>query len=147
MKKIFLLFFALTFICFAADAQCVQYCLKSTGQNVNVRVGPGKNYRVVNGSGAYGFEGKVQLEKGQYVGTDGVKRNGFTHVYYIGWYNAWEDGWVASQYLAPTTKCRACNGRGFLNRKCPECHGEGYHYCCNYTGKAVCNVCSGVGYK
>ena len=43
------------------------------------------------------------------------------------------------------SKCRACNGTGFSNRVCPECNGVGLHYCCQYTGKAICNVCGGSG--
>lgn len=148
MKRIILILSALTLTCLSVKAQKALYFLKSTGQNVNVRVGPGKNYRVLDCSGAYGSDGlKAQLYKGEVVGTDGIKSNGFTHVYYMGWYNQWSEGWVSSQYLAPTAKCRACNGVGVFNRKCPDCNGEGYHACCNFTGKAHCKSCEGLGYK
>ena len=148
MKRVFLLLCVLTLTCFSVNAQKAIYYLKSTGQDVNVRTGPGKHYRVLDCTGAYGSDGlKAQLYKGEVVGTDGIKRNGFTHVYYTGWYNQWYEGWVASQYLAPTTKCRACKGVGVFNRKCPDCNGEGYHACCNYTGKAHCKSCEGIGYK
>lgn len=43
------------------------------------------------------------------------------------------------------SKCTACNGTGYSNRTCPECNGMGYHYCCNYRGKAYCDVCQGSG--
>ena len=43
------------------------------------------------------------------------------------------------------SKCPACNGTGYSNRTCPECNGMGYHYCCNYRGKAYCDVCHGNG--
>ncbi len=43
------------------------------------------------------------------------------------------------------SKCQACNGTGYSNRICPDCNGVGVHACCNYRGKAYCDVCGGSG--
>ena len=146
MKNMLLLSILMMLVCVNASAQQYVY-YKSTGTHVNVREGPGKNYGIVEYSGAYGSEGIVQLDKGVIVASDGIVRNGFRHVFYAGTYNLWEDGWVSQQYLKRCVRCSVCKGKGYFNRKCPECNGTGVHSCCDYTGKARCNSCYGVGYK
>ena len=146
MKKMLFLSILMMLVCVNANAQQYTY-YKSTGTHVNVRKGPGKNYGIVEYTGAYGSEGIVQLDKGVIVASDGKVRNGFRHVFYAGTYNLWEDGWVSQQYLKLCVKCSVCKGKGYFNRKCPECGGVGVHVCCDYTGKARCNSCYGVGYK
>ena len=146
MKKMLLLSILMMLVCVNASAQQYVY-YKSTGTHVNVREGPGKNYGIVEYSGAYGSEGIVQLDKGVIVASDGIVRNGFRHVFYAGTYNLWEDGWVSQQYLKRCVRCSVCKGKGYFNRKCPECNGTGVHSCCDYTGKARCSSCYGVGYK
>lgn len=134
--------------CISADAQRGRtYGVKVTAKNVNLRVGPGKNYRIQEHYGTqYCTEGeKVQYERGEILLTDGVKRNGYTHVVNPEWGQAietcWTDGWVPSQYLTLAKKCRICNGKFLLNRKCPTCNGQGWSVCCFGTGKAICNSC------
>lgn len=126
---------------------CAQKYYISTGTNVNVRTGPGKNYSVMNGmGGVHCTSGKIQLGKGELVFNEGVKRNGFIKVSSTGPYPCWEDGWVSAQYLKPATLCNRCKGKGTTGRVCPECGGQGYAYCCNYTGKELCEKCWGLGY-
>ena len=131
----------------ATMTMCAQKYYKCTGNNVNVRTGPGKNYAVMYGAGgAKCMEGRVQLFKGELVFNEGVKRNGFIKVSASGPTLCWEEGWVSAQYLKPATRCSRCNGRGTTGRVCPECNGDGYYYCCGYTGKEPCPKCGIIGY-
>lgn len=103
----------------------------STGQNVNVRTGPGKQYAL-----ARDFMGgeKCQLTKGQLVIDKGESKNGFRHVYISNSY--WEyhcEGWVSEQYLKPVRLCRNCKGEGYtdiegfeVGNQCKRCRGKGY---------------------
>ena len=146
-KKLFIL---VTFIMLAltsAHAQREVY-YRCTGNNVNVRKGPGVKYgKVMSVGGAKCPMGAMQLFKGNIVVGNGVKRNGFIHINYALPYPCIEDGgWVSAQYLVPAKRCASCKGKGVTGRTCPECNGEGYGYCCNNTGKELCPRCAGVGY-
>lgn len=65
-----------------------------TGDNVNVRTGPGTNYAVMLRNGA-----KVQLFKGDRVISLGETRNGFVKVKPATGSWPQSSGWVASRYL------------------------------------------------
>ena len=139
-----------TFIMLAltsAHAQREVY-YRCTGNNVNVRKGPGAKYgKVMSVGGAKCPMGAMQLFKGNIVVGNGVKRNGFIHINYALPYPCIEDGgWVSAQYLVPAKRCASCKGKGVTGRTCPECNGVGYGYCCNNTGKDLCPRCAGVGY-
>ena len=142
MKR-FLLLIAVMFTAASISAQ--KYFI-STGNNVNVRTGPGKNYRVMTGPGGAKCpqeDMKIQLGKGEFVYNEGVRRNGFIKV---SDFMCWKDGWVSAKFLKPARKCPRCNGRGTTGRVCPGCHGEGYPTCCAYTGKEPCPKCGHLGY-
>ena len=93
----------------------------STGTNVNVRTGPGKNYPV-----RY-YEGqKLQLDKGEVVADKGKRKNGFIYVHV----NKVHFG-DAVLYLRPVTLCPECGSLGYVGeiddpQDCPKCKGKGY---------------------
>mgnify|MGYP002852418135 CR=1 FL=1 len=102
-----------------------------TGQTVNVRTGPGKNYPVAKEE--FSME-KCQLDKGMVLRNLGKKKNGFCYVeissaiteYYC-------KGWVSAQYLRPVTLCPKCDGEGYTEvegfgegKECKRCKGKGY---------------------
>lgn len=103
-----------------------------TGNHVNVRTGPGKNYPVYDDNG----EGpKRQLSKGDVVANLGEKKNGFCLVSgKLEWGGDEREGWVSAQYLRPVTLCPKCFGTGDMNvakvdidlRTCNKCKGKGY---------------------
>ncbi len=125
MKKItilFLLFFAVM----TANAQHDGFVC--TGNHVNVRTGPGKEYPVWD-------EGKRQLSKGDVVTDMKETKNGFCRVAGpLEWGGDERDGWVYAQYLRPVTLCARCFGTGNANVAkvdiylvtCPKCKGKGY---------------------
>lgn len=101
-----------------------------TGNNVNVRTGPGKNYPVYD-SGTK----KRQLMKGDVVANEGKRQNGFLLISGpLEWGGDERDGWVSAQYLRPVTLCKKCFGTGDMNigeididlRTCNKCKGKGY---------------------
>lgn len=101
-----------------------------TGDNVNVRKGPGTNYPVLMSEGA-----KLQLDKGEVVISKGKKRNGFcyVHVTKIAFGSAFFDypGWVSAKYLREVTLCDECNGTGYVGeiedmKPCGRCEQKGY---------------------
>ena len=101
-----------------------------TGDNVNVRKGPGTNYPVLMSEGA-----KLQLNKGEVVAYKGKKRNGFcyVHVTKIAFGSAFFDypGWVSAKYLREVTLCDECNGTGYVGeiedmKPCGRCEQKGY---------------------
>ena len=61
-----------------ADAQRYGQEMRLTGNTVNVRTGPGKQYSVMYVDGW-----KVQFDKGYPVYYAGKKRNGFTYVSFV----------------------------------------------------------------
>ena len=97
-----------------------------TGNNVNVRTGPGKNYSVVVYNSAV-----TQMFKGCVAQNLGKKRNGFIYVGFL-------DrsflpsiipikGWVSAQYLRAVTLCSKCDGWGISGYdECSKCRGKGY---------------------
>ncbi|MBQ9164221.1 MAG: hypothetical protein IJ163_05540 [Bacteroidaceae bacterium] len=101
-----------------------------TGNNVNVRKGPGKNYGFVCELDN-DIKTKVQMFKGSVAVNLGKRRNGFCYVRYI--YNTVGEftGWVSAQYLRPVTICSRCKGFGEVQigdylENCPKCKGNGY---------------------
>ena len=130
------------------DAQTYYRC---TGDKVNVRKGPGKNYAVLRWEHQMS-SGLQQLYKGHVVKYLGKKQNGFMKVEDgIDWHwSSFGVGWVSAQYLTPATKCTSCGGKGRFNRICPECNGNGcptYNMGACDNGYVRCEDCSGVGYK
>ncbi len=145
MKK-YLLMIVLMLTAVGAYSQKQVY-YRSTGDNVNIRKGPGKNYSVMSlNGGAHCGAGKAQLYKGDIVVSNGRQRNGFIYVAPAG-EPCWEDGWVSAQFLTRASKCAACNGRGNTGRICPACNGSGVYVCCRYTGMELCERCWGIGYR
>ncbi len=104
-----------------------------TGNNVNVRTGPSKNYPVYDGG--VGTNGKRQLFKGDVVRDCGKRKNGFCLVQgALEWGGDERDGWVSAQYLRPVILCKTCFGTGDENIgevdidliTCRKCKGKGY---------------------
>lgn len=104
-----------------------------TGNNVNVRTGPGKNYPVYDVG--KGTNGKRQLFKGDVVRDCGQRKNGFCLVQgALEWGGDERDGWVSAQYLRPVILCKTCFGTGDENIgkvdidliTCRKCKGKGY---------------------
>lgn len=157
MKRIFLAM-TLLFLAVIANAQTIYRC---TGDNVNVRTGPGKNYAVMMNDG---FQMKCQLFKDSRVRYAGKQRNGFTYVKFLNCgmtgASCYPDyGWVATQYLKPMTRrCPECKGKGYFNRPCkdfPEILPDDHPSACpcsgaclhdNCRGKQHCHKCGGLGY-
>jgi hypothetical protein len=153
-------FFALMLMCANVVANAQTY-YESTGDNVNVRSGPGKNYRVILNDG---FETKCQLFKGNAVQYAGKVKNGFTYVKFLNCgmtgASCYPDyGWVSSKYLKKLTKkCNVCKGKGFFNRPCTDSEGspDSHFGACMCTaryclhngcvGKQHCHNCDGLGY-
>lgn len=86
MKKYLVLFamMAMTWSAYSQDR--VTY--RCTGNNVNVRKGPGTNYAVITYNRC-----KIQLFKEEWAEGDGKQSNGFIHIVKP------RDGWVSAQYL------------------------------------------------
>ncbi len=127
MKRITILLMLLLTMAAASAQQRGFVC---TGNHVNVRKGPGKNYGFVceykNDPAT-----KVQMNKGMVAVSLGKKRNGFCYVKVIyptvGEFN----GWVSAQYLRPASICQRCKGIGEVQigdylDNCPKCGGDGY---------------------
>ena len=102
-----------------------------TGNYVNVRTGPGKNYAVYDIETGH----KRQLSKGDVVMNCGKKKNGFCLIQGpLEWGGDERDGWVSADYLRPVTLCPECNGYKDINiaevdidlDTCPKCNGKGY---------------------
>ena len=140
-----------------------QTLYRCTGDNVNVRTGPGMKYKVAYDDA---FLEKVQLFKGEVVKSRGTARNGFIPITCVAGGTAlgayYFDGWVSAQYLKPLTrKCQVCKGRGYFNRPCteydgvPDDHPSGclcrgkfcFHNIEACYGKQHCEECGGIGYK
>lgn len=91
-----------------ADAQRSGSYLACTGNNVNIRKGPGKQYSVVT---LLGWDEerlcdgrfKQQLYKGERVKYLGKKKNGFLYIEFYraeeGGYTSRHRGWVSADYL------------------------------------------------
>lgn len=103
MKKQMILFAFLLMAMSAFSQSRTTY--QCTGNNVNVRKGPGTNYGLV--------EPGIQLFKGQTVESDGRQSNGFLHVYSTGrGRQLWADGWVSAQYLTQGSGGSVSNSNG-----------------------------------
>ena len=144
MKQFFLICFLILTV-LGVKAQKKGDCLACTGNNVNVRTGPGLNYRVLTE-----YNQKLQLMKGFGVGDgyqecehetgncvlvyEGKKQNGFMLVSYLG-EGINIQGWVSAQYLRKV--CPWCEGypktydncdkdKPRLLKVCKKCNGRGY---------------------
>lgn len=99
MKQIILSLFCLL----SCGIICAQDIYESTGDNVNVRKGPGMNYGIVMTNIAR--PGKVQLFKGDRVEYLGETKNGFMKINVPESKNAQQSvAWVSAQYLRKPTK-------------------------------------------
>lgn len=127
MKRV-LTILMLMFAVMAANAQ--QKGFVCTGNYVNVRTGPGKNYAVYDKGDGH----KRQLSKGDVVEYRGKKKNGFILIGQLGWGEDERDGWVSAQFLRPVTLCPQCDGTKDENIgeididliTCRKCKGKGY---------------------
>lgn len=144
MKRILFLLLMLTI----SVGSFAQTHYRVTGDNVNVRTGPGTNYSRVTWSGAYGTrdDQPYQLSKGEIVCSKGATKNGFVPIWGDAVWMSEETGWVSSKYLTPATKCSVCKGKGNTGQVCPECDGAGMRMCCGWTGYVSCSKCKGHGY-
>ena len=104
-----------------------------TGNHVNVRTGPGKNYPVVGTD--FNAKDKVQLMKGTVVTDEGKRKNGFCLIGQgLEWGGDERGGWVSAQYLRPVILCPTCGGSKNENIgeididliTCRKCKGKGY---------------------
>ena len=116
-----------------------------TGDNVNVRVGPGQQFdRLLDGA----IDQYSQLYKGEPVRNLGEIKNGFVRVLFIG-YRHTDEGWVALKYLKPKTeKCASCNGRGYFDWECTAWEGppEDHPYACECHGSMCIHIGNGNCY-
>lgn len=128
MKRLVFVLVSL-FVMLTANAQHDGFVC--TGNNVNVRTGPGKNYAIYDTGDGH----KRQLSKGDVVANCGKKKNGFCLIQGpLEWGGDERDGWVSAQYLRPVTLCKKCFGTGDMNvgevdidlRTCDKCKGKGY---------------------
>lgn len=119
----------LLFVMMTVNAQ--QKGFVCTGNNVNVRKGPGKNYAVYDSN----TDHIRQLSKGDVVINRGKKKNGFCLIQGpLEWGGDERDGWVSAQYLRPVTLCPKCDGYKNVNiaevdidlATCDKCNGKGY---------------------
>lgn len=144
MKKFVLICF-LMLAALGVNAQKKGDSMVCTGNNVNVRTGPGLNYRVQTE-----YDQKVQLMKGYGVGDgymecehetgncvlvyEGKTQNGFMLISYLG-EGVNVHGWVSAQYLRKV--CPWCEGypktyddcdkdNPRLLKVCKKCNGRGY---------------------
>ena len=104
-----------------------------TGNHVNVRTGPGKNYPVVGTD--VNPKDKVQLMKGTVVTDEGKRKNGFCLIGQgLEWGGDERGGWVSAQYLRPVILCPTCGGSKNENIgekdiyliDCRKCKGKEY---------------------
>ena len=128
MKRLSILLMSL-FVMVAVNAQHNGFVC--TGNNVNVRTGPGKKYAVYD----VNIGRKRQLSKGDVVENRGKKKNGFCLIQGpLEWGGDERDGWVSAQYLHPVTLCPKCKGYKDINiaevdielDTCDKCNGKGY---------------------
>ena len=102
----------------------------STGQDVNVRKGPGMRYPVIDTEW-----GKIQLDKGEVVCDKGKTKNGFRHIsvtkLIFGSVVNVHEGWVSTKYLRPVNVCPECYGTGYVGeiedmKRCEKCKEKGH---------------------
>ena len=123
--------FILLFAVITVNAQ--QKGFVCTGNNVNVRTGPGMDYPIYDQDRADGK--KRQLFKGDVVLDCGQRKNGFCLIVgALEWGGDERDGWVSAKYLRPVILCPTCNGTKNENIgeididliTCRKCKGKGY---------------------
>ena len=131
IMKRFAIFIMLLMGAFTAYAQHNGFVC--TGNNVNVRTGPGKNYPVYDYNKETGY--KRQIFKGDVVADEGKRKNGFCLISGpLEWGGDERDGWVSAQFLKPVTICPECGGTKNVNvaevdislETCKKCKGKGY---------------------
>ena len=136
MKRLMLM----ALLCMGALAMYGQTQYVCTGNNVNMRKGPGKNYGVIRqiwkGCGVGDGYIECDHETGNYeILYRGKKKNGFIYVEIVGEGMFDAVGWMSAQYLKPV--CSHCGGypkvydscdadHPRLVRKCRYCNGRGY---------------------
>ena len=128
---------------------------RSTGNNVNIRKGPGKTYAIEE-SGAFslpyvGRGEKAKLLKGDMVKYLGKKKNGYMFVEVIGCapdgYLVYNEGWVYGKYITNDTLCPECNGKGQFEGKCQnEYHKEIEYINGFYCPSCSCKKCGAIGW-
>lgn len=146
MKK--LLFLWLWLLPLMAQAQTYYRCVRD---KVNVKCGPGNNYKNVPAQGQVFGYAPYQLFKNQMVKYLGKRQNGFLYVECTSgecdnWHYFFDKGWVSSQFLKPAVRCRNCKGARVCKR-CPpqQCVHKGFEWCFR-TDENVCTVCDGYGW-
>ncbi len=124
---------------FTTSTITAQQFYACTGNNVNVRKGPGKQYGVIRqiwkGCGVGDGFVDCEHETGNYViEYRGKKRNGFILVAVLG-EGINIEGWISAQYLRPI--CRHCDG---YPKTYDSCDAE------NPKLLYTCRYCRGRGY-
>ena len=108
MKWLIALVVMLSLTAINADAQRRGQYLTCTGDNVNVRTGPGKNYKVktipsFDVEMMRNVRMKLQLFRGNRVKYLGQRKNGFLFVQFAyegeGGYITYYTGWVSADFL------------------------------------------------
>ncbi|QFQ12742.1 SH3 domain-containing protein [Pseudoprevotella muciniphila] len=132
------------------NAQKVTY-YRVTADRLNVRTGPGTNYRVVKDWG----EGMLDFfQKGTVVCTKFAPKKGFVKVRFAYAHDDLSEdgeiGWVSLKYLTPAKNALHVKEKDtqesfaiFCNGE--ECDGELAIFCIN--GYMPCKNCEGAGYK
>ena len=129
MKKLVLISLML-FAVLAVNAQNRTTGFVSTGQNVNVRTGPGTSFPVLRDG-----QTRYRLNKNELVFDRGERKNGFCLVELRFAEIPEEDevvGWVSARYLRKVNLCQNCGGWGTDGpdaehlTKCKTCKGKGY---------------------
>ena len=154
MKRIFLMkkLLVLLFLLLPLMVQA-QTFFRCTGDNVNVRRGPGKNYKNVPAQGQVLEYAPYQLEKNSIVKYLGKRQNGFMYVGFVDFADMnshyfFDKGWVSSQFLKPCSKCADCGGKGTWGVcRVPDCSHDVWFSPCAGTGKNFCENCHGLGYR
>lgn len=159
MKRLFIFLF-LVCVGMSAYSQNMFIC---TGNNVNVRKGPGKNFSILREQSER--QDFWQLSKNEIVRYLGKKKNGYMYVeamcpvqgsmgYTV------EKGWVYARYFKLLTKkCPDCKGKGFFERPCGGDADDDHPMICicwheiitpygsvGLAGRQICEECGGYGY-
>ncbi len=162
MKRLIIILFLLC----AGMSAYSQNMFVCTRNIVNVRKGPGKNYSIIYIQRLLSERQDFwQIPENGIVRYLGKKKNGYMYVeaecpvegsmgYKI------EKGWVYAGYFKPlTSKCSACNGKGFFERPCELLEGDDHPMICvcwheiltpdgivELAGRQICEECRGYGY-
>ena len=145
MRKYFLMVLMLMTALFV-NAQKKGDYLACTGNNVNVRTGPGLKYSVQT---HYGDE-KIQLMKGYGVGDGYVECEHETGNCVLMYEGKRENGFMLVSYMGEGTNIQGWVSAQYLRKVCPWCEGypKTYDDCDKETPRLlkVCKHCKGRGY-